>query len=83
DVRQDVPTLQAKKHIADVPVERLLESQGQKPPVKGLLDLDADITTQGNSQKAWIDNLNGTAHFVLTQGVLLNANLEQQLCQGI
>ncbi|MFV3331483.1 AsmA family protein [Pseudomonas sp. NY15437] len=83
DVGQDVPTLQAKKHIADVPVERLLESQGQKPPVKGLLDLDADLTTQGNSQKAWIDNLNGTAHFVLAQGVLLNANLEQQLCQGI
>lgn len=83
DVRQDVPTLKAKKHIADIPVERLLESQGQKPPVKGLLDLDADITTQGNSQKAWIDNLNGTARFVMTQGVLLNANLEQQLCQGI
>ncbi|WP_425317642.1 AsmA family protein [Pseudomonas nitroreducens] len=83
DVRQDVPTLKAKKHIADIPVERLLESQGQKPPVKGLLDLDADITTRGNSQKAWIDNLNGTARFVMTQGVLLNANLEQQLCQGI
>ncbi|WP_371231467.1 AsmA family protein [Pseudomonas sp. QE6] len=83
DVRQDVPLLKARKHIADVPVDRLLESQGQKPPVKGLLDLDADITTQGLSQKAWIDNLNGTAHFVLTQGVLLNANLEQQLCQGI
>lgn len=83
DVRQDVPLLKAQKHIADVPVERLLESQGQKPPVKGLLDLDADISTQGNSQKAWIDNLNGTARFVLTQGVLLNANLEQQLCQGI
>ncbi|WP_334180922.1 AsmA family protein [Pseudomonas nitroreducens] len=83
DVRQDVPLLKAQKHIADVPVDRLLESQGQKPPVKGLLDLDANITTQGLSQKAWIDNLNGTAHFVLTQGVLLNANLEQQLCQGI
>ncbi|MCP8467359.1 AsmA family protein [Pseudomonas sp. ZM23] len=83
DVRQDIPLLKAQKHIADVPVERLLESQDQKPPVKGLLDLDADITTQGNSQKAWIDNLNGTARFVMTQGVLLNANLEQQLCQGI
>ncbi|WP_152226954.1 AsmA family protein [Pseudomonas sp. SCB32] len=83
DVRQDVPLLKAQKHISNVPVDRLLESQGQKPPVKGLLDLDADITTQGASQKAWIDNLNGTAHFVLTQGVLLNANLEQQLCQGI
>ncbi|MHB9798240.1 AsmA family protein [Pseudomonas sp. MT3] len=83
DVRQDVPLLKAQKHISDVPVDLLLESQSQKPPLKGLLDLDADITTQGASQKAWIDNLNGTARFVLTQGVLLNANLEQQLCQGI
>lgn len=83
DVRQDVPLIKAQKHIANVPVERLIESQGEKPPVKGLLDLDADITTQGSSQKAWIDNLNGTARFALTQGVLLNANLEQQLCQGI
>ncbi|MCY1282377.1 AsmA family protein [compost metagenome] len=83
DVRQDVALLSAQKHIDNVPVERLLESQGQKPPLTGLLDLDSNITTQGNSQKAWIDNLNGTARFVLNKGVLLNANLEQQLCQGI
>lgn len=83
DVRQDVPLLSAQKHIAGVPIERILEAQGQKPPVTGLLDLDADLTTQGNSQKAWIDNLNGNARFDISKGVLLNANLEEQLCRGI
>ncbi|NVL31854.1 AsmA family protein, partial [Pseudomonas syringae pv. actinidiae] len=38
---------------------------------------------QGNSEKALIDGLNGTASFVLNNGVLVNANLEQQLCRGI
>ncbi|MEM8120109.1 AsmA family protein, partial [Morganella morganii] len=61
----------------------LLEAQGKKPPVKGLLDLDADIRTSGNSEKSWIDHLNGNARFSLINGVLPDANLEQQLCQGI
>ncbi|MDI7032698.1 AsmA family protein, partial [Escherichia coli] len=51
--------------------------------VKGLLDLDADIRTSGNSEKSWIDHLNGSARFSLSNGVLHDANLEQQLCQGI
>ncbi|MNM88459.1 putative assembly protein [compost metagenome] len=83
DVRQDVPLLTAQKHISDVPAERIVEAWGEKPPLTGLLDMDSNITTQGNSQRAWIDNLNGTASFVVNRGVLLNANLEQQLCQGI
>ncbi|KAF1068756.1 MAG: hypothetical protein GAK45_01278 [Pseudomonas citronellolis] len=83
DVRQDQPLLSLQPHLQNVPVERLLEAQGQKPPVTGLINLDADLTTQGASQKAWIDNLNGKANFVINRGVLLNANLEQQLCQGI
>ncbi|MCY1488863.1 AsmA family protein [compost metagenome] len=64
-------------------MEQLLKAQEQKPPVRGLLDLNADITTSGNSQKAWVDGLNGTSSFVLNDGALLDANLEQQLCQGI
>ena len=38
DVRQDSAVLTATKHIANVPVERLLEAQGKKPPVKGCSD---------------------------------------------
>lgn len=83
DARPAVPLLTAQKHISRIPLEKLLEAQGEKPPLKGLLDLNADIRTQGNSQKAWIDALNGKADFSLSDGVLLDANLEQQLCQGI
>ncbi|WP_437880130.1 AsmA family protein [Pseudomonas sp. LRF_L74] len=83
DARPDIPLLSAKKRISHVPVEKLIESQGEKAPVRGLLDLNADLQTQGTSQKAWIDGLNGSASFNLGKGVLVDANLEQQLCQGI
>lgn len=83
DARPDIPLLTAQKRISQIPLEKLIESQGEKAPVKGQLDLNADIRTQGNSQKAWIDALNGTASFNLANGVLVDANLEQQLCQGI
>jgi AsmA protein len=83
DVRQPVPLLSMQTRINKVPVERILESQGQTPPVKGLVTLNSNLTGSGNSQKTLIDSLNGTASFVINDGVLLNANLEQQLCQGI
>ncbi|AYC34675.1 AsmA family protein [Pseudomonas cavernae] len=83
DVRPPVPLLTIQKHLSQVPVEKLIESQGQKTPVTGRLDLTTDLSTSGNSQKTWIEGLNGSASFTLNDGVLLNANLEQQLCQGI
>ena len=83
DVRPAVPLLKAQKHITHVPVEKLLQTQQEKPPVRGQLDLTADVSTSGNSQKAWVEGLNGTASFALSDGALIDANLEQQLCKGI
>ncbi|MFC6339187.1 AsmA family protein [Pseudomonas sp. CCM 7891] len=83
DVRQDVPVLALQTHIKQVPVEQILQAQGKKPPIKGQVTLDSNLSGRGNSQKALIDSLNGTASFVITNGVLLNANIEQQLCTGI
>jgi AsmA protein len=83
DVRPDVPVLSLQTRISKVPVERVLQSQDQTPPVKGLLTLDSDLSAKGNSEKALIDSLNGTASFIVNNGVLVNANIEQQLCQGI
>ncbi|MBF6622692.1 MAG: AsmA family protein [Pseudomonas stutzeri] len=83
DARPDIPLLSAQTRIAHVPVEHLLQSQGEQVVVKGLLNLDSDIRTQGNSEKAWIDNLNGKVGFVLDNGILVDANLEQQLCRAI
>ena len=83
DVRPMLPLVNLQTRINNVPVEKILQSQGQKPPINGLLTLDSNVTGSGNSQNALIESLNGTANFVLNDGVLLNANLEQQLCQGI
>lgn len=83
DVRPQIPLITAQTRFARVPVERLLESQGEKVVVKGLLNLDSDIRSQGNSQKAWIDNLNGKIGFIIDNGILVDANLEQQLCRAI
>ncbi|AOE63360.1 AsmA family protein [Pseudomonas corrugata] len=83
DVRQTTPQLSLQTRINRVPVEKIIESQGKNPPVKGLVTLNSAVTASGNSQKALIESLNGNAGFVINDGVLLNANLEQQLCKGI
>ncbi|WP_338476257.1 AsmA family protein [Pseudomonas khavaziana] len=83
DVRQDLPLLALRTQIKQVPVEKILQAQGKNPPVKGQVTLDSNLTGRGNSQKALIDSLNGTASFVINNGVLLNANIEQQVCTGI
>lgn len=83
DVRPQPPLLNLQTQISRVPVDKILESQGKNPPVKGLVTLNSTLTGSGNSQKALIETLNGNASFVINNGVLLNANLEQQLCRGI
>ncbi|MGK0160674.1 AsmA family protein [Pseudomonas mosselii] len=85
DVRPAVPQIGVNAKINRVPVEHFIkrESPDQAPPVKGLLTLNSDLTATGNSQKALVDTLNGNASFTINDGVLVNANLEQQLCQAI
>ncbi|WP_249678328.1 AsmA family protein [Pseudomonas abieticivorans] len=84
DVRPDLPVLKLQTKVNRVPVEHFVKGRGDNPPpVRGLLTLDSNLSGAGNSQKALIDSLNGTANFVLNDGVLVNANLEQQLCTGI
>ncbi|WP_439886589.1 AsmA family protein [Pseudomonas sp. MBLB4123] len=83
DVRPAIPLLSLQQRLKRIPVEPFLKSDEQAAPLKGLLDLQADLNTSGNSEKAWIDGLNGTANFALEDGVLVDANLEHQLCRGI
>ena len=83
DVRQAVPALALQTKINRVPVEQFIKTQSPKATITGLLTLDSTLASTGNSQKALIDGLNGNARFAINDGVLVNANLEQQLCQGI
>lgn len=83
NVQPVVPVVKLQTRITGVPVEKILQSQGQTSPVTGLLTLNSNVTGSGISQSALIQSLNGTASFALNNGVLLNANIEQQLCKAI
>jgi AsmA protein len=83
DVRPAEPLLSVQNNLRGIQIESFLKKPDQPSPIKGLLDLNASLSTRGNSQRAWIDGLNGDASFLLNDGVLVDANLEQQLCRGI
>ena len=85
DARSDAPQLQFAPQLNDIPLERLLKTlkPEEKPPLRGNLQLDANLKARGNSEKALIDSLGGNASFILDDGALADANLEQQLCRGI
>ena len=51
--------------------------------VRGLMDLNLDVTAGGNSLRRWMNSLNGSANFKVDDGALLGVNLEQQVCRAI
>jgi AsmA protein len=83
DARPATPAIKVQLKLTNLPVEQLLQASGKKPPINGQLDLDSQLQSSGNSERALVDALNGSANFQLSDGVLLDANLEQQLCNGI
>lgn len=85
DARGEQPLLQLRPELEGLPLERLLQAfkPEQPAPLRGNLQLQADLQARGNSEQALIDSLAGSASFALDNGVLPDANLEQQLCRGI
>ncbi|MGE8361797.1 AsmA family protein [Pseudomonas sp.] len=83
DVRPAIPLLSLESRLDRMPMEPFLKTEERPAPLKGQLDFQTRLTTSGNSQKAWVEGLNGNASFLLNDGVLVDANLEQQLCRGI
>ena len=83
DLRQPEPQLSVQKTIARLQLEPLLARHGEKAPLSGRLNLEAQLSTRGNSQRAWVEQLQGKAAFLVSDGMLPDANLEQQLCSAI
>lgn len=83
DVRQALPQLSIEAQLGKLPIEKFVKLEKQESPVQGLLDLTATLSTRGNSQKTWVDNLNGKANFLLSDGLLVGADLEHYLCRAV
>ena len=83
DAKTDNPLLDVSKEVKGIAIEQVLKARKQEQVLKGSLFFDTQLTARGNSLKRWMNSLNGVAQFSLREGVLVGANLEQQLCQGI
>ena len=83
NTKTEPPELTLKHNIHNIPVEKILQTLDKEVTMTGLLDMDTELRTRGNSQQDWVDQLNGSLNFALHKGVLPDANLERQLCIGI
>ena len=77
DVRQAQPLLTLQNRFNGVPIERLLESGGRGG--QGPAEPGCRPAHPGQQPEAWVDNLNGKVGFIIDNGVLVDANLEQAL----
>lgn len=83
DTQADHPLITLKLNTKNIPLEKIQQTLEQEVTISGLLDLNTDLRTQGNSEQAWVEQLNGSLNFAIHNGVLPDANLERQLCIGI
>ena len=83
DSTTDQPVLTLKHSTHNIPIEKILTTLEQEVAITGLLDTSSDLRTRGNSERDWVEQLNGSLNFAVFKGVLPEANLERQLCLGI
>ena len=83
DTQADRPLITLKLNTKNIPIEKIQQTLEQEVTISGLLDLNTDLRTQGNSEQDWVEHLNGSLDFAIHNGVLPDANLERQLCIGI
>jgi AsmA protein len=83
DARPIPATLQAKANITGVQMKPILSAVSEVDWLNGKTNLDADITTKGNTVEAWQRSLNGTANFAMTNLLAEGISIDKQLCQGI
>lgn len=83
DVSTDTPKISLTSKVVYLPLEQLLAALDKPVTLSGLLDSNLAITTQGNSQQQWINQLQGSYNLELHKGQLRDVNLDQQLCLAV
>lgn len=79
DASQKQPKLATTLTIAGVQARPLLEALANSRRLGGAIALDADLTSQGNSQKQMVEALAGKGSVKITDGAIYGINLAQSL----
>jgi AsmA protein len=83
DARPTLATLKAKVNINGVEMKPILSAVSAVDWLNGKTNLNANITTKGNTVEAWQRGLNGSANFAMTKLLAEGISIDKQLCQGI
>jgi len=83
NAKTDNPQITLNADVKNVPAEKILAALEQDALLEGKIIFAGKFTTQGNSEKAWIANLNGTSNFKVSDGKLTTINADQYLCTAI
>lgn len=79
----NTPTLRSKINTDSLQIQRLIIMALDRDLLTGLVNLDATLTTKGNSEKEWFENLNGKLDFGLLDAVTHGLSLNTSLIDGI
>ena len=79
DVNPAEPVYSVKLHAPKVPVGDVLKAVADNDVLSGLGSVDADLSTQGKTIKAFMANLDGTAAVDLNDGAVKGFNLAQMI----
>lgn len=83
DARQDNPRWQISQRLNNVQTLPLLTDLAELETISGKVNLQADVTTQGNRITSLREQAQGNASFNIAEGAFETVNLKAYACQGI
>jgi len=83
DARGKIPQINFNKQLTGIQAAPLLTSLAEVDYVDGIMDLQINATTYGNTLTAIKKTIIGEVNFKVTDGLLKNTNIEQLVCKSI
>lgn len=83
DARKQPVQLSSNKSVSGIQIGELLTAMTGEAKITGTLSSTSNITAQGTSIHSLINSLNGKANITITDGVIKDINMAQELCQTI
>nr|WP_297460945.1 AsmA family protein [uncultured Halomonas sp.] len=84
DVRERPIRWRFTERLENVQIVPLAEAySGEPSPLRGLLTLDGDFTSQSNAADTLLRNLDGQASLRVDDGAVFNVNVSQELCTAV
>lgn len=83
DAGKPQPALEFAGKVNSVPVQEIIRALELEVPLSGLLNLDTQLRSSGNSERELVAALNGKGSFKVVEGQLEGINVDHYLCSAI